>query len=776
MSDAFDPYHKWLAIPANEQPANHYRLLAVALFEGDLDVIEAAANQRMAHVRTYQTGKHSALSQKLLNELSAARICLLNPTQHAAYDARLRQQLTVAAAAEAAPAASRSHVKRGTARARQTIGIAAALAAVVLIIIWIASSSPKQQGTQLVQAVESPTAADPRHDEPTPVAAQQVEKREPHREVQPPPPPSGGDSGLAPANDSSETPDPPPGEIESAATTPNGEANTAGAPPSQPAQTTEQSPAAASELAAAPPDGTRPPTATAEPQARPASRAAMPDAEALAKAEALIRETYKDDLAGDDQLKTARSLLSAVDETSVAAERAALVLMAADLAAGVAEYSIACTAYDELARLFDFDALEAKTKLMENAAKLARMGSECASVAKSALDLLDEAAREGRFDAADRLGKVAQAAALRTKDVKLRKEIAARRGDLKKRRSGHAAREKAFADAHRVLAEHPDDPPANETVGKQLCFDKNDWVLGLKHLTKAPAGKLRDAAVADVKGAADAEQQIKIGDLWWELSEADQRANSPACRRRAAFWYAQGLTGVAGLLKTRTEKRLEGLGDVDLAGQSSGDANIQTLLLAPGVPLVLVKVPPSADGAVRGFWLGQTEVTQRQWSAMMGAFPAPQPEDSGALPVVFVRFDDCNRFTEALNDKIGSSAGRFRLPTKEEFAYCLAGGPAEWNDFQREPTKYGWFKEESSGQPHVAARKQRSLFGVYDLLGNVWEWTSDCRYYGMSAADSSADNASLEMALSSVPPPKNESYKTYRGWNLGFRVATNWGP
>ena len=46
---SFDPYHKWLAIPPEEQPPNHYRLLGVSPFESDPDVIENAADQRMAH-------------------------------------------------------------------------------------------------------------------------------------------------------------------------------------------------------------------------------------------------------------------------------------------------------------------------------------------------------------------------------------------------------------------------------------------------------------------------------------------------------------------------------------------------------------------------------------------------------------------------------------------------------------------------------------------------------------------------------------------------------
>jgi curved DNA-binding protein CbpA len=90
MADAFDPYHKWLAIPPEDQPLNAYRLLGVKVFESDPDVISNAADARMAHVRTFQAGKHSALSQKLLNELSTARVLLLDPAKRAAYDQTLR--------------------------------------------------------------------------------------------------------------------------------------------------------------------------------------------------------------------------------------------------------------------------------------------------------------------------------------------------------------------------------------------------------------------------------------------------------------------------------------------------------------------------------------------------------------------------------------------------------------------------------------------------------------------------------------------------------------
>jgi hypothetical protein len=98
MPESFDPYHKWLGISPKDQPPNHYRLLGIELFESDPDVIEAAADQRMAHVRTYQTGQNSALSQKILNELSAAKLFLLDPKKKSSYDERLSRELALKAA------------------------------------------------------------------------------------------------------------------------------------------------------------------------------------------------------------------------------------------------------------------------------------------------------------------------------------------------------------------------------------------------------------------------------------------------------------------------------------------------------------------------------------------------------------------------------------------------------------------------------------------------------------------------------------------------------
>ncbi len=105
MSDSFNGYYVWLGIPLGEQPPNYYRLLGISLFESDQDVIDHAADRQMAHVRTFQAGRHAALSQQILNELAAARVCLLSADKKAEYDATLRAKMASAPVAGVMPVA-----------------------------------------------------------------------------------------------------------------------------------------------------------------------------------------------------------------------------------------------------------------------------------------------------------------------------------------------------------------------------------------------------------------------------------------------------------------------------------------------------------------------------------------------------------------------------------------------------------------------------------------------------------------------------------------------
>ena len=85
----FDPYHKWLGISKKYRPPTHYQLLSISPEETDPEVIEEAAVRQTAHVRTYQIGPHATECNRLLNEISKAKMTLLNPAKRKAYDEQL---------------------------------------------------------------------------------------------------------------------------------------------------------------------------------------------------------------------------------------------------------------------------------------------------------------------------------------------------------------------------------------------------------------------------------------------------------------------------------------------------------------------------------------------------------------------------------------------------------------------------------------------------------------------------------------------------------------
>lgn len=95
----FDPYHKWLGIPPRQQPPHHYRLLGLALFECDPDVISHAAEERLSHLRSHEQGPHCALARQLTAEIEAAQACLLSVPQRTAYDFELRLRMPIEPAA-----------------------------------------------------------------------------------------------------------------------------------------------------------------------------------------------------------------------------------------------------------------------------------------------------------------------------------------------------------------------------------------------------------------------------------------------------------------------------------------------------------------------------------------------------------------------------------------------------------------------------------------------------------------------------------------------------
>ena len=89
MPDEFDPYQEWLGIEPHEHPVDHYRLLGIQQFETNPEVVHQAADERMTEIRLHQTGPRGRYTQQLLNEISAARVCLATAATRQAYNSQL---------------------------------------------------------------------------------------------------------------------------------------------------------------------------------------------------------------------------------------------------------------------------------------------------------------------------------------------------------------------------------------------------------------------------------------------------------------------------------------------------------------------------------------------------------------------------------------------------------------------------------------------------------------------------------------------------------------
>ena len=151
---------------------------------------------------------------------------------------------------------------------------------------------------------------------------------------------------------------------------------------------------------------------------------------------------------------------------------------------------------------------------------------------------------------------------------------------------------------------------------------------------------------------------------------------------------------------------------------------------------------PQREIELGSFWMGTFEVTQAQWLSVMGYNPAvfKQKVNHLSFPVEMVSWQECMIFIQKLN-KLGM--GTFRLPTEEEWEYaCRAGTETHyyWGDFKGEwhVSKQAWINSRSMGTTHPVGSKPPNPWGLYDMAGNVWEWTSTTygKYDGTTENDS----------------------------------------
>ncbi len=137
-----------------------------------------------------------------------------------------------------------------------------------------------------------------------------------------------------------------------------------------------------------------------------------------------------------------------------------------------------------------------------------------------------------------------------------------------------------------------------------------------------------------------------------------------------------------------------------------------------------------------GFWMGRHETTQRQYESVMATNPSTFRGPD--LPVDSVSYRDIQNFLAKLPQRSGLPSDlQARLPTEAEWEYACRGGSAAPTPARLDSTGLAvvaWFADNSGLRTQPVGQKAPNGFGLYDMLGNVWEWCGDAyleRYYTM---------------------------------------------
>ena len=145
---------------------------------------------------------------------------------------------------------------------------------------------------------------------------------------------------------------------------------------------------------------------------------------------------------------------------------------------------------------------------------------------------------------------------------------------------------------------------------------------------------------------------------------------------------------------------------------------------------------PPHTVTIHSFAMGKTEVTQGQWRAVMGSNPSRLNQCGEDCPVDRVSWNDAQGFIAQLNIRTGKT---YRLPSEAEWEYAArAGNSAKWgfgND-ESQLVQHAWYAANSGFGTHPVASKRANAFGLFDMHGNVWEWTQDCWHDNYSDAPS----------------------------------------
>jgi formylglycine-generating enzyme required for sulfatase activity len=190
---------------------------------------------------------------------------------------------------------------------------------------------------------------------------------------------------------------------------------------------------------------------------------------------------------------------------------------------------------------------------------------------------------------------------------------------------------------------------------------------------------------------------------------------------------------------------------------------------------------PTHQVTLSDFQIGKYEVTQKQWTAIMGNNPSYFKGDN--LPVEQVSWNDVQEFIQKLNQKTGKT---YRLPTEAEWEYAArdaSTGSAVLYSGSNNIDEVAWYSGNSGSKTHPVGQKWANALGIYDMSGNVWEWCSD--WYGTYSSSSQSNPQGASTGTVRVlrggswnndpqdcrVSNRDGYYPDYRDYRIGFRLA-----
>lgn len=302
-------------------------------------------------------------------------------------------------------------------------------------------------------------------------------------------------------------------------------------------------------------------------------KAKVPAAADQEKALKLVKDLFKAQYAKTavaDRLALAKKLYDqGMDTKDDVTGRYVLLKEARSLAAGAGDLKLTAEIGEQMTKLYDISKTDATIELYEQMAASAADPTTAYLYTLKLLHAFDLALADDEFELAEKLYKLADTTAKKSKSTPAYTSVTFRSKDVE----NHRKERQKIQPQIDALQSNPIDPALNHAVGMYFALVKGNWVKALPLLSKSNDEKIKTLASKDLEEPTDAAKQMELGDGWYDLIVplGKEAAGRKALQLRAYHWYEKAENGLTGLNKTRVQKRVLELEKVATAKQDLTD-------------------------------------------------------------------------------------------------------------------------------------------------------------------------------------------------------------